>query len=576
MDNNQYFFNIQQRYGTATRNNFRAIQRLTEKLSSNVSRDVFLLKCRRYEIIPQFIINKTASLFSPYSDMFPETNTMQSHLRNKILDFEITICNRSRRKLLMEISRRKMCLSDCQQDAQPFLESIEQSYDRSLARNNEALNVKFTHLLKAQGHLPDIKYDESFVKNTTNLEIPHEMSVILSLGPKFALKPDRLPIPEIITDLEYIVSRYSHPNLVNAVRGQLTYTLTKYSKKADKQNRIQLFLKRAAMITAKFLKDHPDIFISNSDKGNKTVICYRHEYESKMLELLRDTTQFQPIDKDPTSTCETKLNNHLKTIQDKHSINKKQRLRLQSTTAIPPRVFGQYKIHKERADGQGHPLRLITSTIKTVSYNTSKEITNILTKAYAKPKFTIKNSWQALNAIRNKRILRSHRLASFDMENCFGSISTELAMQLISQDFSEKIQPHTTIEKCDFMELLRICLEECNYLLYQGQFYRQLNGIFMGNSLGSIIVQIVTEHIINEVINQLKKEKIIPPSVWIVYVDDHLVICRETVIDEILKRLNAFDPGRIKFTCELEDNGSINFLDLTIKRLDGVIYVRWI
>ncbi|XP_037042610.1 uncharacterized protein LOC119078966 [Bradysia coprophila] len=294
-----------------------------------------------------------------------------------------------------------------------------------------------------------------------------------------------------------------------------------------------------------------------------------------MKELLSDPTQFQPIDKDPTTSCESKLNNHLKTIQDKHSINKKQRLHLQSTTAIPPRVFGQYKIHKERPDGNGHPLRLVTSTVKTVAYNASKELTSILSKAYQNPKFTIKNSRQAFNALRNKRILRGHRMASFDMENCFGSISTALAIKLIKNDFDEKVRPHTTMEKEDFIELLRICLDECNYLLYKGQFYRQINGIFMGNSLGSIIVQIVTEHIISQVIEQLKKDKLIPPSVWIVYVDDHLVICREPVINEILKKLNAFDPGRIKFTCELETNSSINFLDLTIRRQDGSVITNW-
>lgn len=165
-------------------------------------------------------------------------------------------------------------------------------------------------------------------------------------------------------------------------------------------------------------------------------------------------------------------------------------------------------------------------------------------------------------------------MASFDMENCFGSISTILALELLENDFDTVVRPHTRIEKDDFIASLRICLDECNYLLYKGQFYRQLNGIFMGNSLGSIIVQIVTEHI-NNVLEKLKKDKIIPPTVWLVYVDDHLVICREQHIDTILKHLNAFDPGRIKFTCELENEASINFLDLTLIRQHGEIITNW-
>lgn len=63
------------------------------------------------------------------------------------------------------------------------------------------------------------------------------------------------------------------------------------------------------------------------------------------------------------------------------------------------RVFGQYKIHKDRLDGKGHPIRLITSTVKSVSYNTSKELASILAKAYNRPKHTIKNARAALNVL---------------------------------------------------------------------------------------------------------------------------------------------------------------------------------
>ena len=134
-----------------------------------------------------------------------------------------------------------MRLSDCHQAANLFLEWIDRLYDKNMLKNNSDLSFKFMHLLRTQGHIPDIKFEESFIKNSTDLQIPYEMSVLLSLGPKFALTPERIPIPEIITDLEYIVSRYSHPNLTNAVRGQLTYTLTKHTKKIDGQNRIQSF-----------------------------------------------------------------------------------------------------------------------------------------------------------------------------------------------------------------------------------------------------------------------------------------------------------------------------------------------
>lgn len=134
-------------------------------------------------------------------------------------------------------------------------------------------------------------------------------------------------------------------------------------------------------------------------------------------------------------------------------------------------------------------------------------------------------------------------MASFDMVNCFILINTTLAIDFIEQDFEEKSVHIPPWQKSDFIVLLHIVLDECNYFLYDGQFYRQINGIFMANSLGSIIVQIVTEHFINKVLDDLKKKRVI---LSILYVDDHLVICREEAIPIILRPLSEFDPGRIK------------------------------
>lgn len=72
----------------------------------------------------------------------------------------------------------------------------------------------------------------------------------------------------------------------------------------------------------------------------------------------------------------------------------------------------------------------------------------------------------------------------------------------------------------------------------------------MRNSLGSIIMQIVTEHVIHKVFHRFYGFM----SIFIYWP----VVCRVEVIPTIL-HLNDFDPGRIKFTDEMEENGSIIF-----------------
>lgn len=85
------------------------------------------------------------------------------------------------------------------------------------------------------------------------------------------------------------------------------------------------------------------------------------------------------------------------------------------------------------------------------------------------------------------------------------------------------------------------------FVLLAKLFYRQINGIFKGNSMRRILVQIVTDYIIDTVITNLKKRRLVPPCLWVNYVNDHLVLRREEIIQTILYLLNAFHP-LIKFT----------------------------
>lgn len=64
----------------------------------------------------------------------------------------------------------------------------------------------------------------------------------------------------------------------------------------------------------------------------------------------------------------------------------------------------------------------------------------------------------------------------------------DLALEIIERDF-HLIEEHTPIAKEDFMTMLRICLKEANYFVYEDKFYRQKRGMFMGSSLAPILVE---------------------------------------------------------------------------------------
>lgn len=174
------------------------------------------------------------------------------------------------------------------------------------------------------------------------------MLVLLSMGPKFALPIEKLPTLDLIADIEFIISRFADEHIKKGMRSHLTYEITKYAKSNRKLNRIEKFLLSAAKITYKFLKDNPNIYISTSDKGNITIVADISEYRDKMDSLLSDTDNFVELQSDPTASLEAKNNRLIRTLHNKsHThITPEQAKHLKTYTSIPPRIFGQMKIHK--------------------------------------------------------------------------------------------------------------------------------------------------------------------------------------------------------------------------------------
>lgn len=52
--------------------------------------------------------------------------------------------------------------------------------------------------------------------------------------------------------------------------------------------------------------------------------------------------------------------------------------------------------------------------------------------------------------------------------------------------------------------MLKICLSEANYFVYEDKFYRQKRGMFMRSSLAPILVERVVGHIVDRTLEELK------------------------------------------------------------------------
>ena len=122
----------------------------------------------------------------------------------------------------------------------------------------------------------------------------------------------------------------------------------------------------------KQLKTDKEHIIITADKGVTPVVMDRHEHIKKAKILLEDTNTHRPIPTDPTNKHKTKLINILKNIKAESRISENT-YKMNPTGASPPKFYSLPKIHKKDI-----PLRLIVSSIGSVTYEVVKELASFL------------------------------------------------------------------------------------------------------------------------------------------------------------------------------------------------------
>ena len=120
------------------------------------------------------------------------------------------------------------------------------------------------------------------------------------------------------------------------------------------------------------LKKEKTRMILTADKGVSIVVLDREEYIKKADELLSQPS-YKKISTDPTNRYKSKLITLLKKIKTEGGMDEVTYRRLYPTGASPPKFYGLPKVHKS-----GMPLRPIVSSIGSVTYETSKEMSRIL------------------------------------------------------------------------------------------------------------------------------------------------------------------------------------------------------
>jgi hypothetical protein len=176
-----------------------------------------------------------------------------------------------------------------------------------------------------------------------------------------------------------------------------------------------------------------------------------------------------------------------------------------------PIIYGAPKIHKPNV-----PLRPMVDFRYSPTYNLASYISNILQKVAANHEFTVKNSIQMVNSLKNIKMRPGDTKVSFDVVSLFTKVPKEETLEYIKQrltDFDD-LDNWTKLNTDEIMELLNICI--CStYFKFNDQFFKQLEGTAMGSPISPIFAELFLQKLEN---NLIKNNRNI--IVWRRYVDD--------------------------------------------------------
>jgi len=157
---------------------------------------------------------------------------------------------------------------------------------------------------------------------------------------------------------------------------------------------------------------------------------------------------------------------------------------------------------------------------------------------------------------------------SLDVTSLFTNVPLNLAIDGIESRWP-LIQPNTKIPKDEFLLAVDLILSS-TYFTFNKVIYKQTFGTPMGSPLSPVIADIVMRDLENYCLRKLNFEL----TLYYRYVDDIILTSPIEKIDLISNTFNTYHE-RLKFTIELEDNRSLNFLDLRLTISYNTIYIDW-
>jgi hypothetical protein len=535
---------------------------------------MFLLKCRKFGFIPNFIAHSTNKTKKSFNKSFKElpcvkakVNSIISNLHIKLLNVYIDGTVRKLEKLKKYSKEMEFKIKEKVPNGifKKLLIIFDNNIEEMCSKTSERHTKKFDKLREEFLTENNININEKWFINLTDLIVPLEVKWLLSLGKNFAVptKIKKIELFHIIADTESILENVEDLRDRDVLRAKVCNILHNNINKKNIFTPLDRFLVETKKITDEFLKTHIDIIVVQADKGKATVLMSNKMYEDKMYNLLNDGNYFIAPNCNLTK-LQNRSNNLFEKLQNEGVIDEVFKKKMTSKNTNLPRIYALPKVHKKDV-----PLRPIVDYTNTPASNLAIFLKNILNQL-DNNRYDIKNSFSLIEKIENIKLSRSERLISFDVISLFPSIPILLVKSILEEKW-EIIKNYTNISKTLFFEILDFTIDDSTYFVFNNTVFKQIDGSAMGSNLSPILANIIMNELLDWTFNELQ----IKPKLIVKYVDDLLMILPSRKIKLVLDKLNSFHQN-LKFTFEEENNNQLPYLDLLLlKDNDGYIKYKW-
>ena len=211
-------------------------------------------------------------------------------------------------------------------------------------------------------------------------------------------------------------------------------------------------------------------------------------------------------------------------------------------------------------------LRPILSAINTPTYKLAKFLVGIM-EPLTTDEFTVKDTFSFAHEIRSQDATKW--MSSFDVDALFTNIPLDETINICCDELFKNKNPQETVSgltKTQFRQLLELATKE-SFILFNGKYYKQTDGVAMGSPLGPTLANIFLCYHEKSWLQQCPGN--FKPVYFKRYVDD--IFClfdSENHVQEFLSYLNSRHPN-MNFTFENENDNYMPFLDVKVIRTDG-------